>query len=132
MKDRLERFQVQMNLWQLMEATGAHRDPVALDMWQRGMSPLANGREAARFQERLEGLLTTRWLAGQIVESSEPAGPQVDPVKAIVLGESLANGEPVVIDVDTLNCHMLVMGASGSGKTTLLGWLISQLADRNA
>jgi len=39
MKDRLQQFQDQVELWRLMEATQAIRDPVLMDMWQRAMSP---------------------------------------------------------------------------------------------
>lgn len=127
MDDRAEQFQEGLQTYQLMEAAGIASHPVAIDYLARSLSPLDGGAHAAAAKARLEGMVTTRLVAAQVLRDSMPTWPAVAPEAGILLGLGLATGLLVWLALEVLNRHMLIVGASGSGKTVFIFALIQEL-----
>jgi len=130
MNDSLDKFTNVMELWRMMEAAGATHDPVCLNLWQWAQSPLNNGQTAQFARSRLERILIKRLVAREIMQAAQPAMPEVNPARAVILGYEAGTNHPVLVDIDILNRHLLVIGSTGAGKTTFLAWLICQLVEK--
>jgi hypothetical protein len=131
MNGRLNKFNNLMDLREMMELAGVIGDPYFEDRWLWANSPLNNGQTAARFQQQLYNALLPRVLAKQVCGSSAPTWPAVDPTCGLLLGTEFLRGLPVALCAETLNRHVLIIGATGTGKTTCIFRLIAQLL-RNA
>jgi len=129
--NKLSQFERASEVAKLIEASGCAGDPFVEGAWRWSLSPLDNGRHAAKFRQFLADRLQPRIIAKQL-EANElilPSGVPDD--SALILGFDPSSGRPFPIHIDAITAHLLVFGTTGAGKTTFLAWLIGQLLLRN-
>src|ERR1051326_6745317 len=110
-----------------MDAAGASGDKVCEDLWQWACSPLANGRHAEKFEQRLVNLLGPRLLAKQLHPQETGISADVPEDFAIELGFEQRTHQKLSIHRDAFTGHVLIGGATGAGKTSFIVWLVQQL-----
>ncbi len=127
MKEKIDKLQAALEREKLMERVGTSNDPLCRDLWDWSMSPLGGGKHAAKFANRLDGILIRRFVGQELERASQNAWSDVSEDRAAILCYEVGTNRPVVVDRDVLTGHTLALGATGAGKTTFSAWLLGQL-----
>jgi len=130
MNDPIINYQDACELWRAIEALDGSKDLELIDLWQRSQSPLRGGRHGAEARSQLVLKLKSRMVAKQIVDQMQPCFPDVEPSRALVLGDVIGTELQLVLDLEGSG-HYFIVGKTGCGKTTLLASQAAQFIRRN-